>query len=579
MALALWGIGVCCGIAIGKTRSLQGNRLPITRRTIPRSQVGEELERFRQAVVTARRELEAIRAEVHNHIPTDIQAFIDTHLLMLEDATIIGAPIERIRRECCNAEWALQQQRDILLHAFDSMADPYLRSRQEDVNHVVNRIQRALTSNRDEPPDPLNLAGQIVLADDLPPADTLWMQHHGIAGFVTEFGSSMSHTAILARSLGIPAVVGVRGISRFIQENEELILDAKEGLVLADIDMGIRQAYAQRRDANQAHQVALRQLVHQPSVTRDGVAITLLANIDLPEELSAVQQVDAQGVGLYRTEFLFMNRSSPPGEQEQFEAYRSVIQALEGKVLTVRTLDLGAEKGLSSSTGCGSMTTNPALGLRAVRLCLREPRLFRTQLRAILRASVYGPLRLLVPMLTHPQEIYQVKTILAGVQEELAAAKVDFDPNLPLGGMIEVPGAALLAETFARQLDFLSIGTNDLIQYTLAVDRIDDEVNHLYDPLHPAILELIARVIEAGHHTNTPVIMCGEMAGDPRYTRLLLGLGLREFSMHPLGLLEIKRIVQLSDAGELIRGWQNQSAWEAPEPIRDFVDRINQGYL
>ncbi len=581
MTLALSGIGVCCGIAMGKAHLLQGNRLKILHRTIPKDRSEDEVGRFLKALDIARAQLQAIRAQIPRSTPDDIRAFIDTHLLMLEDPSLTEAPMERIRAEGCNAEWALQEQREALVRVFDEMDDPYLRTRKDDVDHVIKRIQRILLrQDMDEQvPGTQNLQGYIILADDLPPADTLWMHHQGVAGFVTEYGGPMSHTTILARSLGIPAIVGVHGLSRYIQEDEELVIDTKEGLVLASIDTSIRQFYAAHRRAYEQKRASLKRLKDEPAVTRDGQRITLLTNIELPEEIAAIREAGASGIGLYRTEFMFMNRSAAPDEEEQFETYLNVVQALEGRALTIRTLDLGAEKEVNATAGIGPITTNPALGLRAIRLCLKEPDLFRPQLRAILRASAYGPVRIMIPMLSHLGEVHQVRRLIHDTQCELDREGEKFDSDILVGGMIEVPAAAVAAPLFAKHLDFLSIGTNDLIQYTLAVDRIDDEVNYLYDPLHPAVLYLIRAVIEAGRQCEIPVSMCGEMAGDPRYTRLLLGMGLEEFSMHPNAVPEIKRIIKASDASTLIKAVSTILATLEPETIRKRVAHMNEGVL
>lgn len=581
MTLALSGIGVCCGIAIGRAHLLQRNHPEILHRVIQGDQHQSELARFNNALTIARRELKAIRSQIPAATPADIRAFIDTHLLMLDDPSITEAPREWIQTENCNAEWALQRQRESLARVFDAMDDPYLRTRKDDVDHVIKRIQRILLAENQPqlPAARRQLKGRIILTDDLPPADTLWMQHQGIAGFVTEYGGPMSHTAILARSLGIPAIVGVHGLSRYIREGEELIIDTKEGLVLAGIDTAIRRYYTAHRQAAERKRALLKKLRDEPAITRDGHQITLLANIELPEEILAVREVGASGIGLYRTEFLFMNRSATPGEEEQFETYLNVVQSLDGRVLTIRTIDLGAEKEINSLSGAGPMTANPALGLRAIRLCLREPNLFRTQLRAILRASAYGPVRIVLPMLSHLGEVQQVRRLIHDTQRDLKREGKNFDPNIPLGGMIEVPAAAVAVPLFAQCLDYLSIGTNDLIQYTLAVDRMDDEVSHLYDPLHPAVLHLIGNVIEIGRQCAIRVSMCGEMAGDPRYVRLLLSLGLSEFSMHPYALPEVKRIIKLSDISNLQKAMS--ARWKSlnPQQIRRWVHDMNDGIL
>ncbi|MEJ2687825.1 MAG: phosphoenolpyruvate--protein phosphotransferase [Gammaproteobacteria bacterium] len=545
MAVQLSGIGVSRGVAIAEAHILQRDALEVLEYSVPDDLVAEEVDRFEQAVAIAKSQLRGIRQRIPKGTRADIASFIDTHLLMLEDSTITRAPVELIQAQGCNAEWALKLQRDALVQVFDQMNDPYLRTRRDDVDHVVTRIQRILLK-RDESQDgdvDDELRGRILIADDLTPADTVLMQHQGIMAFVTEYGGPLSHTAILARSLGIPAVVGARNVRRYLKDGELVIVDGQQGVILAGADRAILRHYHDRQHEERRYQRGLARLKGKPAVTRDGQIVHLRANIELPEDVSAVRQVKAEGVGLYRTEFLFMNRDDTPDEDEQLERYLEVVKALKGLPLTIRSLDLGADKEVDGSRPAGRLCTNPALGLRAIRLCLKDPTLFRPQLRAILRAAAHGPVRLMIPMLSNSQELFQMLALVEETKRELAREGRAFEPKLPVGGMIEVPAAALSAGFFARHLDFLSIGTNDLIQYTLAIDRIDDEVNYLYDPLHPAVLRLIQMVIDAGHKAGIPVSMCGEMAGDARYTRLLLGLGLTEFSMQAASVLEIKGII------------------------------------
>ena len=449
-------------------------------------------------------------------------------------------------------------QRDFLVRVFEEMDDPYLRTRKDDVDHVVRRVQRILAT--DDPAylnDPdyaeliaSRLEGRIIVADDLTPADTILMQHQGVLAFVTEYGGPLSHTAILARSLGIPAVVGARNARAYLGNDEPVIVDGRQGVILVGLDERILRYYRHKQQEERRQQRELNKLKGKPAITGDGVTIGLYANIELPEDAAAVREVVADGIGLYRTEFLFMNRSEPPDEEEHLASYLHVIKTLEGSPITIRTADLGADKQVDGGRS-GPVSTNPALGLRAIRMCLKDLGMFRPQLRAILRASAYGPVRMMIPMLSAIQEVFQVLRLVAETKQELRDRGLAFDEGLPIGGMIEIPAAAVCADQFARYLDFLSIGTNDLIQYSLAIDRVDDEVNYLYDPLHPGVLTLIRNTIRAGRKAGIPVSLCGEMAGDPRYTRLLLGLGLTQFSMHPSNLLEVKRAIQGSEVGAL----------------------------
>jgi len=551
MSLALSGIGVSRGIAIGKAHVLQRGSIEVLESALPPDLIENEVERFLQAVHNARQQLESLRERIPPGTRADIAAFIDTHRLMLDDATLVTTPVELIRERGCNAEWALKLQRDAVVEVFDRMDDPYLRTRRDEVDHVINSILRTLleTVNNEPHADADALDQAIVLADNLTPAETVLLEHQGIAGFATAYGGPLSHTAILARSMQIPAIVGAYSLQDYIHDGETVILDGMQGVLIAGPDANMLQHYRERQQQEQQRRLDLSRLADTPAVSRDEIPITLMANIELPEDIQVVRQSSASGVGLYRTEFLFMNRIEPPGEDEQYEVYLNVIDALGGRPLTIRTLDMGADKHIGN--GRTPVCNNPALGLRAIRLCLKDLSLFRPQLRAILRASAHGPVRMMIPMLSNTHELHQILSLVNETRNALQRESHAFAPDLPIGGMIEVPAAALTAADFARHLDFLSIGTNDLIQYTLAIDRIDEEVTYLYDPLHPAVLKLIKMTIDAGRAAGIPVGMCGEMAGDPRYTRLLLGLGLREFSMHHSALQEVKNVINTSTISKL----------------------------
>ena len=552
MSLVLSGTGVSRGIALGKAHILRRGQIEIPEYVIPKNFVKDEVNRLKKALVAAAAQLKAIRKHIPENTPADIGSFIDAHLLMIQDSMLSDEPINMIHQQQCNAEWALKQQRDKLVEVFDAMDDPYLRTRKDDIDHVVNRILGLLLDESAHASDvDSRLKGAILIADDLSPADTVLMQHFGIAGFITEYGGPTSHTSILARGLGVPAIVGLHNARNFIHENEDIIIDGRAGVVLADAGENTEKYYRRRQRQEKKRINELKELKGKPAITGDKQAITLHANIELPEDIPAVRKVAAEGIGLYRTEFLYMNRDDFPSEEEQFSVYRKVIKALKGAPVTIRTFDLGADKQVDGAASNKQAGTNPALGLRAVRLCLRDTEMFMPQLRAILRASAYGPVRIMIPMLSNLTELHQVKQLIDDAKLELDREGKRYADNIPIGGMIEVPAAAMVANQFAKQLDFLSIGTNDLIQYTLAIDRIDDEVGYLYEPLHPAVLQLIHMSIRAANKAKIPISMCGEMAGDPCFTRLLLGLGLREFSMHPSSLLEVKRIVNSSDTREL----------------------------
>lgn len=574
---ALHGIGVSRGYAIGRVLRLQRDQTEVVEYRLPVQQIESEVERFLKGLELAKQELRTVRERLPASVPAEINAFIDTHLLMLEDSLLAQAPLELIRSHGCNAEWALKLQRDRIVQVFEAMEDAYLRNRRDDIDHVIARIQRILLagSNSTEAIPLHRFSERIVVADDLAPADTILMQHQGVYGFITEFGGPLSHTAILARSLGIPALVGVHNARRYLQDDEPIVIDGQRGVVLAGLEPELLAYYRQRQRAERQRLRQLQTFRDQPAITTDGLTIELHANIELPEDTDAALDAGAAGVGLYRTEFLFMNRDRPPDEEEQFEVYREVLTAFEGRPVTIRTLDLGADKRVDGGRQDAPVATNPALGLRAIRLCLREPDLFRPQLRAILRASIHGRVRIMIPMLSSVQEIKQVLLLLDGLRRQLQDERLPFDPQLPIGGMIEIPAAALCADQFVQQLDFLSIGTNDLIQYTLAIDRIDDNVNYLYEPLHPAVLKLIRMTLSAGRIAGVPVSLCGEMASDPLYTRLLLGLGLTRFSMHPGSLLEVKQVITTSNATQLRQLTRQALDCTQPEQQQSLLNRLS----
>ncbi len=552
MALWLSGIGVSRGVVIGRVHKMAGGDLDIPELTIEAQQVEAEIARFSKALGQAREQLREVRAQIPANTPGDIAAFIDTHLLMMQDSSLSDVVIKLIRERSCNAEWALKLQRDNLVAVFDQMDDAYLKTRRDDVEHVTQRILRVLLK-QDRPltsPKKRDAEPAVLVADDVTPADIILLHQQGVAAFITEFGGPLSHTAILARSLGIPAIVGLHHARRLLSDDEPIIVDGEKGQALAAPDAAALSFYRERQAQQRRDRDSLAALKHERAVSRDGCKITLLANIELPADNKEAAEVGAEGVGLYRTEFLYMNRKEMPGEEEQYQAYCQVVRAVRGPV-TVRTLDLGADKQVDSGRSQGPTPNNPALGLRAIRLCLKETDLFRLQLRALLRASSEGELKIMLPMVSNLQELKQARHLIEELKSDLKREGRAFNPAVQVGARIEVPAAALAAPLLARHADFFSIGTNDLIQYTLAIDRVDDEVNYLYDPLHPAVLKLIHYTIESGAKAGIPVAMCGEMAGDPRYTRLLLGLGLTEFSMHSGSVLELKRIILNSDIAAL----------------------------
>lgn len=551
MSILLNGIGVSRGIAIGSAYVYVRATTEATEYNVPARYHQKEIERLQQAVQKASVELHEIKNKIAADTPEEILVFIDSHLLMVEDPAFDEGAAAIIREFSCNAEWALQVQSERLVQVFDEMDDPYLRTRKDDVLHVVQRIQHCLAEKPESNAEPVKLKGRIVISDDLTPADTLMMQHQKVAAFVTEFGGPLSHTAILARNLGIPAIVGVHNARQLIHPTEKLIIDGHYGVVIGDPDSRSLKHYRKLRKSNVERKQRLNRLINKPTVTKDGVHIILQGNIDRPEDIRKLKQYDNTGVGLYRTEMLFLENNQSVDEETQFKTYKRALFRLKGKPLTIRTLDLGADKEIQESMGQGPMAHNPAMGLRAIRRCLKEPENFIEQLCAIMRVAAYGDVKMMIPMLTSIDELKQFSALVDHARELLRQRKVRFDDNIEIGAMIEVPAAALSSDIFAKQLDFLSIGTNDLIQYTLAIDRIDDEVNYLYNPLNPAVLHLIDITINAGKKARVPVSMCGEMASDPRYTRLLLGMGLNYFSVQANAILEIKDIINNSNVGKL----------------------------
>ena len=542
MSIYISGIGVSKGIAIGEAYLIARETVDVTKQTLPASEIKSEIRRFKKALKLANSQLHDIKKKIAKNTADDILVFIDTHLLMLEDPAFDEGTIANIKRLSCNAEWALQIQGERLVQVFDEMEDAYLRTRKDDVLHVVKRIQTALLG-QNEDSENISYRGKIIVADDLTPADTIMMQHQKIAGFITEFGGPLSHTAILARNLGIPAIVGLHHARSLIHRGETLVIDGLAGTVINSPGKKSLKYYRAVRRDEIAKRSLLNELSGKPAITLDGKQITLHGNIDKPADIRTIKKYDDTGVGLYRTEMLFIELNQWPDQQTHLKTYKRAVKALKGKPLTIRTMDLGADKEIQDTIDHGPMAHNPAMGLRAISRCLKEPLDFMPQLLAILRASAFGPVRIMIPMLTNISELNQVLRLIEDAKELLKNKNIAFDKKIPVGAMIEVPAAALAADAFASKLDFLSIGTNDLIQYTLAIDRIDDEVNYLFNPLHPAVLKLIQMTIDAGKKAGIPVSMCGEMASDTSYTRLLLGMGLEYFSVQANALLEVKHII------------------------------------
>ena len=578
MSFTLHGLGVSGGIAIGHAHLVTSASLEVDHYQIPEEFIAREVKRFDKAVKQVRAELDALEDEIKSShrgdASADMAAFVTVHRMILEDPSFTETPREVIARESCNAEWALKSQLDDLLAQFADVQDEYLRERRTDVRQVAERIVAALSGQGGVVPEKLRGRAEdtILVAHDLSPADVILFKDHQVAAFVTDVGGSTSHTAILARSLAIPAIVALHTARELLREDEVIIIDGTEGVVIVAPDETVLAEYRLKQSQWKLERQKLSRIKTAAAETLDGTVVELHANIELPSDLAAVKKSGATGIGLFRTEFLFMNRKDSPDEDEQFAAYKTVAEGMRGQPVVIRTLDIGADKNLSMGD---AVTTHSALGLRAIRYCLSEPQLFNTQLRAILRASRYGDVRILIPMLVSANELRQTIAALDIAKAQLKAEGKKYNEQIQVGGMIEIPAAAIALPMFLKTLDFLSIGTNDLIQYTLAIDRTDDAVAHLYDPLHPAVLALISSVIRQADAANVPVAVCGEMAGDVALTRLLLGFGLKHFSMHPANLLPVKQRVLMSNLPDVMPTVAKILKADEPEKILSLLEKLN----
>ena len=560
MSIQMFGLPVSRGVAIGRAVIVASSRVDVVHYYVDSERVEAEIDRVRHARDIVAQELTTLKRDLPSDAPHELAALLDVHLMLLHDATLAEAIKQWIETRHYNAEWALSAQTEVVARQFDDMDDEYLRERKADIEQVAERMLRALA--KDGPLLPRaggahDFAGEdplVLVANDIAPADMLQFKGSVFTGFVTDVGGKTSHTAIVARSMDIPAVVGAREASRLVRQDDWLIVDGDAGVVLINPSPIVLEEYRFRQRQSELERARLDRLRHRPSITLDGQAVELLANIELPADAAAAMAAGAVGVGLFRTEFLFMNRGGElPGEDEQFEAYKRTVEAMCGLPVTIRTVDIGADKPLDRLTAHElkhEHALNPALGLRAIRWSLSEPTMFRQQLRAILRASAFGKVRLLVPMIAHRSEIRMTLGALARAKQQLLDAGHAFN-HVELGAMIEIPAAALTMPMLLKHFDFVSIGTNDLIQYTLAIDRSDEAVAHLYDPWHPAVLRLIFGVIDAAKRMGKHVSVCGEMAGDVEFTELLLAMGLRSFSMHPAQLPAIKQRILRADAARL----------------------------
>ena len=575
--LSLFGSGIGRGIAIGKAYVLRNSEIEPPNYPINDSDVSAEVKRLRSAVVETKAKYKKLLKSLPSSAPKESAAFIDAHMLMLSDPVLIDEAIKIIQSDQINAEHALVQQSANLIKVFEQMQDPYLRAKKTDVEHVTNRLLRSLMGIVAHSLDEFNdedLKGKVVISQDLTPAETMFVKDRKIVAFVTDLGSQISHTAIVARSLKMPAVVGLHGATKYINEDDMLVVDGLRGTILINPTASVLKEYKTRLSKIRKREKQLETLTRRVSKTKDGKRIQLMANVETSQELPAVKKSNAAGIGLYRTEYLFMNRDQAPTEAEQFRAYKRIVTAVNRPVI-IRTLDIGGDKRLDFNYPNKKSSESP-LGLRAVRLCLNHVEVFKPQLRAILRASAFGKASIMIPMISNVDEVNQVLNLIKQTKAELRAENIAYDTRIKVGGMIEVPAAAIMADVLAKKLDFLSIGTNDLIQYTLAIDRVDDAVNYLYDPIHPAVLQLIRLVIKAGNRAKIPVSLCGEMAGNVQYTYLLLALGLRNFSMDANYVLDVKQQILNVDTDDL-RGLAKKVLTAGnPLEAREHLTKLNK---
>ena len=582
MTFAIHGLPVARGIALGRAVLVASSRVDVAHYFIESEQIKSEVERLRVARDAVIEELQRLQATMPKDAPPELAAMLDVHLMLLEDESMAYEIRRWIKERLYNAEWALVSQLEVVVRQFDEMEDEYLRERKADLEQVVERVLRhlkgAATPVAAPPPraprqqdlglDDTQDVPLVLVAHDLSPADMLQFKKSVFAGFVTDVGGKTSHTAIVARSMDIPAVVGARSASQLVRQDDWVIIDGDAGVMIVEPSPIILAEYGFKQRQGELERGRLARLKNTPAVTLDGQRIELLANIEQPSDTAAALGVGAVGVGLFRTEFLFMGREGDlPDEDEQYAAYRAAVEGMHGLPVTIRTVDVGADKPLDDRRPDTHL--NPALGLRAIRWSLSEPAMFLTQLRAILRAAAHGRVHLLIPMLAHAGEIRQTLELIDKARAQLDERGRVYG-SVSLGAMIEIPAAALSMRLFLRHFDFLSIGTNDLIQYTLAIDRADESVAHLYDQLHPAVLRLVADTIAAGARAGKAVSVCGEMAGDTSVTRLLLGLGLRSFSMHPSQVLAVKQEILRADAGKL-QAWA-QAVLDSDEPAELLVE-------
>ncbi len=574
--IVITGVAAARGMALGRARLVQPSQPQVDRRPLPEGEVEAEVARLDIALIAAREEMHQLRGKLHGALAREVGEFIDAHSLILEDPELIGGLYDLVRQGRYRASAALQMQRDRVVAAFDALDDPYLRSRREDVDHVIGRVQAVLA--RDTTPAERQIAsrvGSVLVSDSVAPAELAHLTEHGVLGVITTGGSALSHSAILARSMRLPMVVGAHEALKHLSDDDLVLVDGSHGEVVVHPTAQDLARYRQYQREQARSTEALQRLKHARTLTSDGTEIHLYANAEMSADIVQARALGSAGIGLYRTEFLFLQRHEVPDEEEQFAAYRDVVLGMGGMPVTIRTLDLGADKADGTGIALGR-EPNPALGVRGVRLSMAHPQLFATQLRAILRAANFGRVRILVPMVTTCEEVVATRRLVEDCARQLRSSGHEITDHYEFGAMIEVPAAAIALPSMIRHLDFVSIGTNDLTQYTLAVDRGNDALGTMYDPLHPAVLKLLAQIIATTHRARKQVTLCGEMAGEPRYTALLLALGLTSFSMHPSSMLEVRQAIGKCDRAALRRQGSGLLRAQTRAGIERVLKRMNK---